>query len=141
MSYDRFAFLRDSCESLDLTEADNSLTSVLTDALLLEHLVATYVSTATVGNRTVALSILDAADVVLAQMAGDVNQAASLTRRYIFGRGLPADAAFVGTNLQRPLHLYRLEAGWKIRVSDLAGIAAADSMRVIATVRRLRTTF
>ena len=141
MSYDRLMHQIAQGETLDSGAiATNTWTLVLTDAVLLEHLVARYTSQATVGNRTVVLEILDANNAVLAAMAGDVTQAASLTRSYVFGRGLPADAAFVGTTLQRPTHLYRLEAGWKIRVRDSANIAAGDSLRVLATARRIRST-
>lgn len=144
MSYDRLGYTLAQGEVLDsaLVNPGNSFTFTLTDPVLLEHLVCLFTSSGTAGNRTVALEILDAANAVLATMAGDVTQAASLTRSYVFGKGLPADAAFVGATLQRPTHLYRLNAGWKIRVRDVANIAAAtDQLRVIATVRRAPSNF
>lgn len=140
MSYERFLFELARCETIDESASANSHTYVCPAPMLLEHLVCEYVSSATAGNRTVAFRITDAADAVLAEMAGDVAQAASLTRRYVFGRGLPADAAFVNGVLQRPTHLYRLEQGWKLVTVDAAGIDAADTQRVIATVRRVPTS-
>lgn len=89
-------------------------------------------TTATVGNREMAVEIQDAAADVLAQIRAGALQAASLTRQYLFGQGLPDLTAFRSTDfLMTPLPPIILPAGYQIRVYDRAAIdAAADDMVV-----------
>lgn len=75
------------------------------------------VTTATVGNRQIEISITDASnDVLLAIQAGAV-QAASLTRNYLFAIGAADLTSFRDTAyLMTPLPALVLPAGYKIRV-------------------------
>lgn len=90
------------------------------------------VSTATVGNRQMALEIQDdSANVVFRSLAGAV-QAASLTREYHFAPNPVREAAFVNTQIMAPIPpKLILLPGWTIRLYDTASIdAAADDMTV-----------
>lgn len=90
------------------------------------------VSTATVGNRQMALEIQDdSANVVFRSLAGAV-QVASLTREYHFAPNPVREAAFVNTQIMVPIPpKLILLPGWTLRVYDTAAIdAAADDMTV-----------
>lgn len=92
----------------------------------------TLVSTATVGNRQMALEITDdAAKVVFRSLAGAV-QAASLTREYHFSPNAVREAAFVNGQIMVPVPPdLILLPGWTLRFYDTAAIdAAADDMTV-----------
>jgi hypothetical protein len=93
-------------------------------------------TTATVGNRQVAIRLTDSADDVIAEVAAGVVQAESLTRNYLFGPGLPDLTSFrAGDLLMTPLPPLVLPTGYKIRVLDTAVVAAAaDDMIVQALV-------
>lgn len=95
------------------------------------------VSTATVGNRQMEIRITDGSDDVIGRVRAGIVQAASLTRNYMFGVGLPDLAAFRDTDLlMTPLPALVLPAGYKIRVLDKAAIdAAADDMDVQMMVK------
>lgn len=90
------------------------------------------ISTATVGNRRIVILLRDAANKVLSGCAAGATQAASLTYEYFFGATLPAQAAVVNNMLLAPLPFgLQLTAGKKVRVYDVAAIAAAaDDMTV-----------
>jgi hypothetical protein len=92
----------------------------------------TLISTATVGNRQMALEIQDdAANVVFRSLAGAV-QAESLTREYHFAPNPVRESAFVNGQIMVPIppDLILLPA-WTMRLYDTAAIdAAADDMTV-----------
>lgn len=97
-----------------------------------------YISTATAGNRQVAIRFTDGADDIIGQVRAGIAQAASLTRFYQFGVGLADLTAFRDTDfLMTPLPRgLVLPAGYKVRVFDKAAIAAAaDDMDVQMIVK------
>ena len=127
------------CDVLDVTASDNTLTHVLTDPVLVEHLVAVYASVGeAISGRAVVIEFLDASNAVLVSHFGDLAQLGDLTRWYAIGRGLPSEGAFVAAVGQRPALLYRLEAGWKIRIRDGNGVTSNDTIRLLGTVRTLK---
>jgi len=90
------------------------------------------VTTATVGNRQVEVSITDASDVMRIDFHAGATQAASLTRHYVFQPGIYRETTFTDNEIQVsiPMNMI-LPAGWKIRVRDTtATAAAADDMTV-----------
>ncbi len=102
----------------------------------------TLVSTATVGNRQIAIVVSDASsNVVLTINAGAV-QAASATVRYLFFPGVPRETSVAVGELRGsiPADLY-LPAGYSLRVYDSAAVdAAADDMTVAFQVERDQTS-
>ncbi len=100
----------------------------------------TYVSTATVGNRSLALRMATAdGDIIAEQLAGAV-QAASLTRYYTGAPGAPNELVFGGPLSNRIMFNVPqvvLPEGTVITVLDLAIVdVAADDMHITLTVRR-----
>lgn len=139
MSYERLGYLLDAGETVDASASANTLTSTLTRASYVDHVLVQYTSTSTVGNRTVAIEILDGADAVVATHFVDLIQIASLFRTYIVGYNAPSEAAFVSGQAQRPIQIYRIPAGWKIRARDTAGIDSSDSIRMVISLRPVYT--
>lgn len=94
---------------------------------------ARLVTTATVGNRLLRMEIGDGTNLFWFKNWGAV-QAASVTRDYYAGAGLPDDSAFDAGGRIRMLHEPRgivLPAGWTVRILDSAAVdAAADDMTV-----------
>lgn len=92
----------------------------------------TLISTATAGNRQMALEIQDdAANVVFRSLAGAV-QAASVTREYHFTPDVAREAAFVADQIMVPIppKLVMLP-GWTMRFYDVTPVdPAADDMTV-----------
>lgn len=90
------------------------------------------VTTATVGDRQLAVEVLSAEDVILAEVRAGVVQAASITRKYQFAPGVAQDIAFRDSNYASvALPPLILSAGQKLRVRDKAAVAAAaDDMDV-----------
>lgn len=90
------------------------------------------VTTATVGNRIITLSISDASGNLLIDLVAGAVQAASLTRDYGFLQGIFRETAFVNAELQVPLPIdCWLNPGWTIRVFDSAAVdVTADDMTV-----------
>jgi hypothetical protein len=96
---------------------------------------ADFVTTATIGNRQLSIRILDAADNAYCRLPVGVTQAASLTRRYSWGVGLPDMTSFRDTDkLQTPLPPLILPTGFKIKIIDTAAI---DTTNDSLTVRGL----
>lgn len=93
---------------------------------------ADFVSSATVGNRQLALRILNAADLACSRLPTGTTQAASLTRRYSWGIGLPDLTAFRDTDkLETPLPPLILPAGFKIKIIDTSAIdTSGDTLTV-----------
>jgi len=90
-------------------------------------------TSATVGNRQLAVQFLDSASDVIGGIVVGAVQAESTTRNYIIGVGLPDLTAFRDTDfLMTPLpENLRLPAGYQVRIYDNKAIdAAADNMIV-----------
>ena len=97
------------------------------------------ISTATVGNRQMALEFQDAANDVIAEVRAGAVQAASLTRKYLLSVTAVDLVAFRDTDwLSTPLPHVMLPAGFQVRVFDKAAVdAAADDMVVQMLVAEL----
>src|SRR5262245_34165994 len=101
---------------------------------------AKLLSTATVGNRQMEVKLQRAASHDLFIQRAGINQAASLTRFYMFGPDLGDLTAFRDTDLlTTPLpNGATLPAGFKVLVRDKAAVdAAADDMDVRLLVEEL----
>lgn len=121
--------------TLSFTTADDSDNTFTVPANTEYQILSVYVSlvtTATVGNRQMAVQALDASDNVLIGARAGAVQAASLTRVYNFAPGLGQDTAFRDTDyLAVSMPPIFLAAGQKLRVWDKAAVAAAaDDMTV-----------
>ncbi len=118
----------------DVTDDDSDKTFIVPvdRQWLVESIYVTLASTAAAGNRQLAVQILTAADVVVAEARAGAVQAASLTRRYQFALGAENMLAFMDTSfLTVGLPPLILPAGYKVRVWDNKAIAAAaDDMHV-----------
>lgn len=92
----------------------------------------TLTTTATAGNRQMAVRFLDASNNIIGGVRAGAVQAASLTRIYQFAPGIPQDIAFRDTDyLGVSMMPMVLAPGQKIQVLDKAAIAvAADDMVV-----------
>ena len=97
---------------------------------------AALTTTANVGNRQLSVRFLDGTGAVLAEVRAGVVQAASLTRIYSCGLGMPDDWAFRDTTLLLvPLPVIVLPAGYQVHVYDNKAIAAAtDALNVRLTI-------
>jgi hypothetical protein len=121
-----------------LNDSDKTLTVPAGSEWEVLSIYVELVTTATVGNRQMAIYFTDEADDIIGQVRAGAVQAASLTRFYQFAAGLPDLAAFRDTDwLSTPLPAgLVLPAGYKIRVFDKAAIdAAADDMDVQVMVK------
>ncbi len=98
------------------------------------------VSTATAGNRQMALEIQDASNDVVAEIRAGAVQAASLTRKYLFSVTAVDLIGFRDTDwLSTPLPYLLLPAGFQVRVFDNNAVdAAADDMVVQMMVTELK---
>ncbi len=102
---------------------------------ILQSVVVTLVTTAEVGNRQLRLQLRDASNVVIATLEAGVVQAASLTRHYVFGDGLPKETAFVIDTVFHPMPQILLPATWDMSITDSAAIdLPLDQARVITTI-------
>jgi len=97
-----------------------------------------YISNATAGNRQIVVDIRDQADAVIGRVVAGATQAASLTRRYMFGPSLADLGAFRNTTyLMTPFPpTIFLPAGYDLRVYDTAAISATDDFTVQLHVAR-----
>lgn len=134
------ATLPDSRESwrvstLSFTTTDDSDNTFTVPANTEYQVLSVYVSlatTATVGNRQMAVQALDASDNILIGARAGAVQAASLTRVYNFAPGFPQDTAFRDTDyLAVSMPPIFLAAGQKLRVWDKAAVAAAADDMVV----------
>lgn len=107
----------------------------------IEWLYVTLITTATVGNRQLQIEILKADNTVLAAIPVGIVQAASLTRNYLLAEHLPDLTAFRNTAyLMTPMPKFTLSAGMKVKIYDIAAIAAAaDDMNIQMMVDELNT--
>lgn len=98
------------------------------------------VTTSTVGNRQLAIQILDDDSVVITTINAGAVQAASTTRQYNFIQGVPRETSFVTNSLNVAIpDEFIMLPGYTIRVIDTAAIdAAADDMTVQLMVRKVR---
>ena len=117
-------------------DSDKSFTVPAGQEWDIQHIHAKLTSTATVGNRRLAVEVQDGSSNVLALVQADAVQVASLVRDYNFGPGLADQSAFVNTSLNSAFPVLRLTAGEVLRVYDIAAIdAAADDMVVRLMVK------
>lgn len=95
-------------------------------------------STATVGNRLMRLLFKDSASDIIWQAYPGVNQAASLSRNYLFAQNLARDTAFYSSiMLNHPLPPLLFPAGFQISIYDSAGVdPAADDLIVQMMINR-----
>lgn len=118
----------------DSAANDSDKTFVVPDGATWELMWAhvSLVSTATVGNRQIRMAILDDDGVERADIHAGAVQAASLTRHYLFMKGVYRETAFVDDEMHVPFpHDLILHAGWQIRIYDESAVAAAaDDMTV-----------
>jgi hypothetical protein len=105
----------------------------------LQSLLATLVTTATVGNRQLDLLLTDGADSPVAKFVAGAVIAQSLTRSVLFAPGQPQETSFTAGLMLRCLaDRFVLPAGYKVRVYDSAAIAAAaDDLTVAILVEEM----
>lgn len=96
------------------------------------------ISTATVGNRQIAMNVKDASGNVIYSIAAGIVQAASLTRHFNFAQGVYRETAFVANEIQVPIPMdLWLSEGFTLQFLDSAAIAvAADDMTVAFQVSK-----
>ena len=101
---------------------------------------ATFTSTATAGNRTIELDIIDESSNVFLSLTAGAVQAASTTVDYNFLQGIYRETTVINGELQVPFGLDTwLPAGWSMKIFDSAAIdAAADDMIVSFQVKRYK---
>lgn len=113
-----------------LNDSDKKFTVPADKEWLLQLIRVELVTTATAGDRQLAIEIQDDVDdVIFEAIAGNV-QAASLTRNYHFAAGLSDLTAFRDTtHLSTPLPPIMLPAGYDVRIFDNNAVdAAVDDM-------------
>lgn len=119
-----------------LNDADKQLTVPAGAEWEVLSVLVEIISDATVGNRQLEVTAVDELGNLLWKVQAGPLQAASLTRRYVFGAALPHEAAFVGDTARSPIPPTILAPGWGIRARDSAGIAlATDDMTIRASLR------
>lgn len=97
---------------------------------------ASLVSSATAGNRRMAVEAQDDSANVLARIQAAVEQAQGVTRGYNFAPGLADQTAFVNGDLNSALPELVLGPGHVLRIYDIAGVdAAVDDLSIYVTVR------
>lgn len=90
-----------------------------------------YTSDATVGNRQIAMEVLDSADAKLFSVSAGAVQAASLTRDYEFLQGIYRETSFVDGEIQVAVpNSLVIKPGQKLKFYDSANISAADTMLI-----------
>jgi hypothetical protein len=97
------------------------------------------VSSATAGNRLLALSITDASGNLRMDVVAGAVQAESLTRHYALMKGIYRETSFVNDEIQMPIpESLFIHAGGVIRVYDSAAIdPTADDMTVAFSIRKV----
>ncbi|MFQ5741985.1 MAG: hypothetical protein ACE5HV_00170 [Acidobacteriota bacterium] len=113
-----------------LNDSDKTFTVPANTTWEILSLWAELTTTATVGNRQVALEIQDAAGDIIAQVRHGVTQAASLTRNYLFAPDVADLTAFRDADyLSSAMPRLILPESSIIRVFDKAAVdAAADDL-------------
>lgn len=113
-------------------DSDKTFTVTAAKTWTLLGIFVSLATSATVGNRQLAILITDASNVVLCSLVAGAVQAAGATRFYSFFPGAADLTAFRDTDkITNPLPQMTLPAGYKIRVYDNAAVAAAaDDMLV-----------
>lgn len=90
-------------------------------------------TSATTGNRQILMQLENEAGGVLAQIVAGATQAASSLRKYSFGVGLADLTTFRDTDkLQTPLPPVILATGYRLRVSDSAGVDTVGDAIAVA---------
>lgn len=113
-------------------DSDKSWTVPNNELWRICHAHVILVTTATVGNRQITVSVADDSGNVLVDLVAGSTQAASLTRHYGFLQGIYRETAFTAAEIQVPLPIdCWLKPGWVIRFYDSQAVdAAADDMTV-----------
>jgi len=123
---------------VSLDSSDKTITVPASTVWEISSIMLSLITTATAGNRQVAVLFTDGSDNVVMEIRAGAVQAASLTRYYAIAPGLPDLTSFRDTNyLSTPLPAgIILPAGYKIRMYDKAAIdAAADTLSVRMMVK------
>ena len=117
-------------EALD--GSDKTITVTAGRDWMIQSLRAELTTTATVGNRQIAVQIRDDSDDVIAEVRAGATQTASLTRSYHFGPHLPDLTSFRDTDwISTPIDPLIVPAGYDIRIFDNNAVdAAADDLVV-----------
>ena len=113
------------------TEADNSWQALFREDTEIKWVHVEYTSSATAGNREVALEVLDESDNVVLSCNSAATQAASLVNHHEFFPGTYREPAFALNAIQTPIPKdLVIPANHKLRVRDTAGIHVGDSIVV-----------
>ena len=115
-----------------LNDSDKTFTVPDGEMWRLLYANATFVTTATVGNRQIRMEVSDPSGSPMGYISSGAVQAASLTRHYGFMQGIYRETSFIDGMIQIPipLDLY-LPAGATIRFYDSAAVdAAADDLTI-----------
>ena len=117
-------------EALD--GSDKTITVTAGRDWMIQSLRAELTTTATVGNRQIAIQIRDDSDAIIAEVRAGATQTASLTRSYQFGPYLPDLTSFRDTDwISTPIDRLIVPAGCDIRIFDNNAVdAAADDLIV-----------
>lgn len=121
----------------DANDSDKTFTVPANKVWKVAGIMIVYVSTATAGNRQLAVEFADDSANVIFRMRLGTTQAASLTRYYQLGIGLPDLTSFRDTDfLYCPLPSdIVLPEDYTIRVYDKAAVdAAADDMSIYMSI-------
>lgn len=109
--------------------ATNTFAIPITAPARLEWMHVTYTSNATIGNRQMAIELLDSAGNILIDNDAGAVQAASLTQHYLILQGSFRESAFIAGELQVPLPFdWIMLPGHQLRFRDTANVAVGDSL-------------
>lgn len=113
-------------------DSDKTITVPASTEWLVDSIWVELISTATAGNRQIAVDVRDNAADVIAQFRAGAVQAASVTRYYLFAPNVAELTAFRDTDyLSNPMPQLWLPASYSLRIYDKAAVdAAADDMVV-----------
>lgn len=126
----------------DLTTGNSSKTFTVPSSFIYDILYCNiaYTSSGTVGNRQIAIQILDTSNNIVFTVNAGLTQAANLTYNYNFAEGLNKETSLVtGTvNVPMPEEFVAL-TGYTVKVFDTAAIApTTDNLLVNMMVRQVR---
>ena len=116
-------------QDITLDDSDKTFTVPAGKCWRLQFLQGQLATTATAGNRQMAVIIGDGTNTVWYKLFGST-QAASLIRRYYASVNLPDDVAFDSAGgIRMGMLDWVIPAGWTVRLYDAAAIApAADDL-------------
>lgn len=113
-------------------DSDKTVTVPADEEWRIDSIGVKFTSTITVGNRQIAIEIIDGAANVIFEARAGIIQTASLVRLYYFAPYMGDLTAFRDTDyLSNPFPQYEITTGWQIRVYDNNAVdPAADDMEV-----------